>query len=99
MRAHELLDLRVCIPLLAIYLISADMEKLVGEELRHLADKFIQKLVRAFAGGIHCGIEHSPLALDGVRARAAGQFRITDEPGSAVAWHVEFGYDADAAIP
>jgi len=43
MRVHEFLNFRIRVPLLSIHFIAADMEKLIGEELGHLADKFIEK--------------------------------------------------------
>ena len=74
------------------------MEELVGKKPGHLADEFVQKLVGFFPGGIHGRIEHAPLALDLVGARTAGQFGIADEPGGAVARHIEFRNHANAAL-
>src|SRR5260370_34990099 len=70
----------------------------VREELGHLRDEFIEKFVGFFAGGIHRGIENSPFALDRVWARATGEFGIADEPRSAMAGHIKFGNDPDAAV-
>src|SRR5712672_3152591 len=68
----ELLNFWAGVPLLAVYLVAADMKIMVGEELGHFGDKLSEKLVGFLIGGVHCGIENAPLALDFVGAGAAG---------------------------
>src|SRR5580704_3612979 len=99
MRFHERLNFWIGVPLLAIHFIAADVKKLIGEEFGHLSKKFVQEFVGFFAGGIHGWIEDSPLPLDLISSGACGNFRVTYEPGSAMAGHVKFGHNADAAIP
>ena len=72
MSMHELLDLGIRIPLFAIYFIAADMKEPVGKQRGHFSNEFFQKFVSALARRIHRGIEHSPLALDRIRAWRAG---------------------------
>src|SRR5256886_9931003 len=55
-----------------------------SSDLRHLADKLVEKLVSALFRGVHGGIEDAPAPLDFVRTRAACQFRMSDKPRSAV---------------
>ena len=98
MRFLEFLDFRIGIPLFSVHFIAADMKIVVGKKFGQLADQFVEKFVSFFVGGIHCGIKYAPLAFNRVRTRAAGEFGIADEPGSAVAGHIEFGNDANAAI-
>src|SRR5262249_45664435 len=43
-------------------------------------------------------IEHAPFAIESVRAGAAGDFRVADKERCAVAGHVEFRKDANAAV-
>src|SRR5215470_12959068 len=98
MRAHELLNFWICIPFFPVYLVAADVKKLVGEELRHLADEFVKELVGALARGIHCGVEYAPLALDRIRSRPACEIGISYEPCRAVAGHIEFRDNPNATI-
>src|SRR2546421_5942511 len=98
MRPHILLNFRICIPLLAIYLVAPNMKKLVGEKLGHFTDELVQEFVSALTRWVHCGIENTPLPLDRIRPGTAGQIRISHEPGSAVPRHIEFGHNANAAI-
>src|SRR5262249_42218257 len=58
--AHELLNFRIRLPFLPVYLIAADMKELVGKELRHLSDELVEELVSALASRVHCGIKHAP---------------------------------------
>ena len=95
---HELLDLRIGVPLLAVYLVASDVKKLVGKEPGHLADKFVQKLVSLLPGRIHRRIEHAPLAFNLIRPRPTGEFGIADEPRGTVAGHIEFRHHANAAL-
>ena len=71
---------------------------MVGKNFGHFADEIVEEFVGFFVRGIHRWIHHAPLAFDLVGAGAAGEFGIADEPGCAVAGHVEFGDDADAAL-
>src|SRR5579864_2773490 len=98
MRVHELLNLRIRVPLLAIYLVSTDVEELVGEKFGHLADEDIEKLVGTLASGIHGGVEDSPLAFNRIRPWGAGEVGIADKPGCAVTRHIEFRNYANAAV-
>ena len=98
MLAHVGLDLRVRVPLFAVALVAADMEVGVGKERRHLPQKLIEKLERAFARRVHGRVHDAPAVRNLVRARAAGQLWIPYEPRRGVAGHIEFGNHADAAI-
>ena len=86
-------------PLFSVHFVAADVEIRVREKCRHLTDEGIEKLVDLFARGIHGGIENAPLALDGVRARSTGEFRVTDKPRGGVAWYIELRHHSNAAIP
>src|SRR5690348_13403250 len=61
---HETLDFSICVPLLAVDLISTKMKKFVGEQFGYFADKFVEELVSGFLRGIHGGIEDTPLCFD-----------------------------------
>ena len=98
MRAHEIFDFRIRVPLFSVYLIASDMKKLIGEKLGHFADKFIEKMVSMLFCWIHRWIKHAPFALDLIWPRRAGQVGIADKPGSAVSGHVELWDHADAAL-
>src|SRR6266542_2527375 len=98
MRMHELLDLRIAVPLLAVYLVASDMEEPVRKKFRHLADELVEKFVSALTRGIHCGIKYTKLPPDGIGPRPAGEIRISHKPRRAVARHIELGNHADAAI-
>src|SRR5512144_489501 len=87
--AHEGLDLLVCVPLLAVYLITADMEVLVRKMFGHFANEFVEELIGSLLSGVHRRIKDAPLAFDLIRSRAARQFRIANEPRCAVSRHVE----------
>ncbi len=91
--AHEVLDIRVLVPLLAVDLVAADVEVEVWEEFGHFADEGIEKRVRCFARGIDRRIKDAPLALDLIRAGRAGEFGISREPTRGVARHIELGND------
>src|SRR4029077_13262226 len=54
--------------------------------------------VGLFPRRVHGVVAYAPLALDFIRSRRAGQLGIADEPGRAVARHVEFRDHADAAV-
>ena len=95
---HEILNLWIGVPLLAVYLVASDVKELVREESGHFTNKCVEKLVGFLAGRIHGGIEDAPLAFDFIRSRPAGQLGIADEPGRAVARHIEFRNHADAAL-
>ena len=45
--------LRVCVPLLAVALVAADVEVRIGKQRGHLAEELVQELEGALAGGIH----------------------------------------------
>src|SRR5215475_13257123 len=98
MRAHELLNFRICSPLFPVYLVAADVEKIIVEKLCHLSDESVEKLVGALACRIHGGVEHAPLALDGIRSKPACEIRISDEPCGAVARHIKFGDNSNATV-
>src|SRR6266536_2520434 len=98
MRPHVLLNFRICIPLFPVYFVAADVKKLIGEELSHLFDELVKKLVRALAGRIHGRIEDSPLAFDGIWSRPTREIGIPHKPRGAVAWHIKFRYNTNAAI-
>ncbi len=98
MVAHEGLNVRGFLPLLAVHFVAADVEECVREERGHFADEAVEKLVGCLARGIHGGIEDTEFSLDGVRAGAAGERRVSDEPTSGMAGHVEFRNHADAAV-
>ena len=96
---HERANARVAFPLLAGYLIAADVKERIGKERGHLADECVQKLIGGFARRVHGGIEHAPIAFDLIGPGRAGKFRIADQPTGRVAGDIEFGYYANAAIP
>src|SRR5579864_570439 len=98
MRVHELLNLRIGVPLFAIHLVAADVEELVGEKFGHLADKNIEKLVGTLASGIHGRIKNSPLAFDRIGPWGAGEVGIADKPGCAVTGHIKLRDHANAAV-
>src|SRR5579864_2032117 len=93
-----MLDARVGVPLNAVVLIASNMHEVVREDCRHLADESVEKLVGAFAGGIHDRIENTELALDMEWTGAASEIGIPHKPGTGVTRHVEFGNHADAAV-
>ena len=95
---HEFLNFGIGVPLFAVHFVAADVEEVVGENFGHFADELIEKFVGLVVRGSIAGIQDAPLAFDFVRAGAAGEFGVADEPGGAVAGHVEFGNDADAAL-
>jgi hypothetical protein len=84
--------------LLAVALISADVEIGVRKQGSHFADKGVEKGVGAVTCWIHGGIENSPLALDLVRSRTAGEIGITYKPGSGVPGYVKLRHYADTAV-
>src|SRR5260370_16469501 len=51
---HELPDLVVLVPFLAIHLVPADVEILVREQLRHLSDKLLKETSNLISTSIHC---------------------------------------------
>src|SRR5205809_7711447 len=53
MRAHEIFDFRIRVPLSSVYLVASDMNKLIGETLGHFADKLIEKMVSMLFCWIH----------------------------------------------
>src|SRR6202021_562921 len=96
--AHEFLDFRVRVPLFSVYLVAAYVKVMVRKKLTHFTDKFVEKLVRLLPRRVHYGIENSPPALNLVRPRSTRKFGIPDKPGSAVSWHIKFGYNSHTAI-
>src|SRR5437868_4079734 len=98
MRFHELLNFGVCVPLLAIDLVAADVKIVIGEKLCHFADKLLKEVVGVIACRIHRGIEYAPASLDLVGAGGACQVGITYEPRRAMTGHVEFRNYADTAV-
>ena len=98
MRTHELLNLRIGVPLLSIYFVTADVKILIGKKRGHLTDELVEELVCSLLGWVHCGVEDSPFAFDLIRARRTRQFGIPDEPGGAVPGHVKFRNHADAPV-
>src|SRR5215510_12215361 len=98
MRLHERLDLRIGTPLLAVYLVSPNVEVLIGKKLRHLADEGIQEFVSCVFRRIHCWVEDSPVALDSIRPRRTRQLRITHKPRRAVSGHIELRDHTNPAI-
>ena len=97
-RAHEFLDLGICVPLLAVHLIAADVEVSVGKKFCHFPNEFIHQFVGAVLSRIHGRIENSPLTFDLIGPGKAGNFRISGEPAGGVAGHVKLRHDADAAV-
>ncbi len=97
-RAHELLNLLVRVPLLAVHLVASNMKKLIGKKSSHLSDELVKEFVGLLACGIHGGIENAPAAFDLVRPRAARQFGVADKPRRTVARHIELRHHADAAV-
>src|SRR4029078_7002917 len=95
MRFHELLNFGVCVPLLAIDLVAADVKIVIGKKLRHLTNKLLKEVVGVIACRIHRGIEHAPASLDLVGTWGACQVGITYEPRRAMTGHVEFRDYAD----
>src|SRR5215813_9407168 len=96
--AHKSLNFRIACPLLAIYLVAADVKILVGKELRHLADELIQKLIRVLTRWVHGRIMNAEMPRNLIRPRRAGQLRIGDEPARGVPGHIELRRHTDAAI-
>ena len=95
---HKMLDARVGVPLNAVVLVASNMQEVVREDCRHLADESVEKLVGALAGGVHDRIENAELAFDMEWTGAASEIGIPYKPGTAVTRHVEFGNYADAAV-
>src|SRR5271156_187691 len=98
MLVHVLLDPGVCVPLLAVAFVAANMEVRVRKESRHFAYKAIEKLVRTFTRGVHRGVEYAPFSLDNIWAFTACEIGIPDEPGGGVTGHIELRNHADAAV-
>src|SRR5215475_274860 len=96
MRVDEGLNLGVSVPLLPVYLIPSDMKIGIGKELGHFLDELVQELVSLFFGNVHDRL-NAP-SLEGIGARTARQFRVSDVPGAAVARHLEFGEYANASV-
>ena len=95
----EGLNLRIGVPLLAVDFVAADVEVGVGKEPGHFRNELFKELVSRFLRGIHDRIDVPWAAsVERVGAGTARQFRITDEPRTAVSGNVELGDHADAAI-
>src|ERR1700722_5527414 len=98
MRAHELLNFWIGVPLFAVDFVAADVKKLVGEKLRHLFNESIEKLICTLPRRIHRRIEHTPLALNRVRPRRTGEVRISNEPCSTVSRYIEFRNHSNSSV-
>src|SRR5260370_7950664 len=59
MLAFELTDLLVPRPLLAVHLIAADVEVLVGKQARHLPDEIIEEVIGVVARRFHRSIMYA----------------------------------------
>src|SRR5260370_3396927 len=94
----ELLNLRIGVPLLSVHLVAANVKIMVREELGHFSHELIEKLISLLVRRVHCRIKDSPLALDLVRARPAGQLGMTRKPSRAVSRHVELRHHANPAV-
>src|SRR6202171_6590561 len=77
MSVDEGLDFRICVPLMAVDLISPNMKIVVGEELGHLINELVDELVGFLPRWIHNRI--SAAGLDRIRPPPARQFRISRE--------------------
>src|SRR5260370_3925868 len=71
MSVDEGLDFRICVPLMAVDLISPNMKIVVGEELGHLINKLVDELVGFLPRWIHDCI--SAAALNRLRPMPAPQ--------------------------
>ena len=98
MSAHIFLNTGIRVPLLPVHLIATDVEVTLRKKSSHLTDKFIEKNVGFFAGGVHRGIEDSPFALGLVRAGRTREFRVADEPTRAVPRHIKLRNHANAVV-
>src|SRR5882762_7794121 len=74
------------------------MEVVVGKQLSHFFDEVVEKFVSALPRGIHGWIKYSPLPLDFIRTRPAGQFGIAEEPRRAVTRHIKLRDHADPTL-
>src|SRR6185369_8033373 len=95
---HKSLNSRIRIPFFSVALIAADMEVSIGKERSHLSQKLAQKLICAFASGVHRGIENSPTRFNLVGPCSAGELRIPDKPGSSMTRHVKFRDHSDSPL-
>ena len=95
---HERANARAVLPLLAGYLISADVKERIGKQRGHLADECVQKLISGFARRVHGRIEHAPVAFDLIRPGRTGKLRIAQQPTGGVAGNIELGHHANAAV-
>ena len=98
MQAHEGGDTRVGLPVGREGLIASDVDVGIGEDLGHLGEKRRDQLIGFFAGGIEGVGGDAKLAADACGGGAAGERRIGDQPGGAVAGHLKLRHDADAAV-
>src|SRR5579871_4542156 len=88
------LNLRIRVPLLAVDLVAADVEIGIGKQLGHFGDEFVEELVGLFAGWI----EDRIALFERKGAWAACEFGISDDPRAAVARHIKFWNDPNAAL-
>src|SRR5260370_42506319 len=96
MSVDEGLDFRICLPLMAVDLISPNMKIVVGEELGHLINKLVDEPVGFLPRWIHDCI--SAAGLDRIRSRPARQLRISREQWAAVYQHLELAKYVDTTI-
>src|SRR2546425_835302 len=95
---HEGLYLRISVPLLALVLISSNVDICVREKRGHLTKKLIEKLINLLARGIERGLKNSRTAFNRVGTRRTSQLGVTDQPTGAVAGYVKLRNDPDAAL-
>src|SRR3984893_1939918 len=93
---NEGLNLRILIPMLAVHLVSANVEVGVGKEFGHLPDEFVEEFVGLFSGGISDRVRS--LGIDFERTGTAGKLGISDKTRTAVGQSLELPQHADAAV-
>src|SRR5580704_13192146 len=96
---HELANVRASFPLLAGYLIAADVKERIGKERGHFTDECVQKFIGGFTRWVQSWIEDAPIAFDLIGSRSTGKLRIPNEPTRRVSRDIEFGYHANTPVP
>src|SRR3984893_6410610 len=95
-RVNEGLDLRILIPMLSVYLVSANVEVGVGKKLGHLPDEFVEEFIGLLSVGISDRVRYIRIDLE--RTGTCGEVGTSDKPRAAVARGIELRQHPDATI-
>ena len=98
-RMHPRLNMGIRIPVLAVYLVAADMKVSIRKKRLHLTENGIDQLVCRVARRVQRRTQVVTLRPDqAMRCGTGRQLRISNQPAHGVARHIELRDNAHATV-